>query len=321
MIKIIYPIVLCAIFAPFIIYLILPKANKKYYLALKIPFFHNLYQELSNKSININNKASSLKYLLFLIWCLVVVSGSGIEILGKAIELPQDGRDIVMDIDLSQSMSIKDMQVNNHLISRFQLVTNVASKFVNSRKGDRIALILFGSKAYVQTPLTFDIKTVENMIKDSSIGLAGPNTAIGDSIGLAVKQLMKSKAKSRAIILLTDGENTSGSLNPIEISKIAKQQNIKIYTIGLGSSSPFVGRLNTKPLQEIAKITDGKFFRAYNSSDLKKVYDDINKLEKAKSDKKIVRPTTVTYLYTLGLALILSFLYAFIWLYKKGKNY
>jgi Ca-activated chloride channel family protein len=239
----------------------------------------------------------------------------------------------MMAIDLSGSMAIEDMKKpNGKMESRFDLVIRVANQFLDTRKGDRVGLVLFGTRAYLQAPLTFDIPTVKKMLDDSSIALAGPNTAIGDALGLSIKKLESYPNDSKAIILLTDGDNTAGLLQPLQAAEIAKQYGIKIYTIALGGGQMIVqtafGKklvntsedLATGTLQKIAKMTGGQYFRAQNSSDLKNIYKDIDKLEPIESDKTIVRPVTYLYPWSLGLALILSFIVAGIWLKRRGGH-
>ncbi|EDZ89844.1 vWA domain-containing protein [Francisella tularensis] len=333
MINIEYPWFFALIILPFLVYLLLPRAKKDKQLALKTPFFEELESQIDNAGTRNFKKANYLKYLLGLIWILLIISGSGIQWLGKPVSLPQSGRDLIMAIDLSGSMAIQDMKkANGQMESRFDLVMRVANQFLDTRKGDRVGLILFGTRAYLQTPLTFDIATVKKMLDDASIALPGPQTAIGDAIGLAVKKLKKFPGDSKALILLTDGENNSGTLQPLQAAEIAKQYHIKIYTIGLGGGQMIVETtfgqrlvntsedLDTTVLEKIATMTGGKYFRAQNSSDLKKVYESIDKLEPIESDKTVVRPVTYLYPWSLGLALILSFIMAIIWL-KRRRGY
>lgn len=333
MINIEYPWFLIFIILPIVIHKLLPQAKEDNQLALKIPFYDQLQSRLGLVSKHNFISASYLKYIVSTIWILLILSGSGIQWLGKPISLAQSGRDLMMAIDLSGSMAIQDMKKpNGEMESRFDLVMTVANEFLDTRKGDRVGLILFGSRAYLQTPLTFDIPTVKKMLDDSSIALAGPQTAIGDAIGLAVKKLKQYPNDSKALVLLTDGENNSGSLEPIQAAQVAKQYGIKIYTIGLGGGqivlqTAFGKRvintsedLDTNVLKKIAKMTGGEFFRAQNSSDLKNIYKAIDKLEPIESDKIVVRPVTYLYPWSLGLALILSFVIAGFWL-KRRRGY
>mgnify|MGYP006131756835 CR=1 FL=1 len=319
------------VFLPIFVFWLLPRAKDDDNLALKTPFFDEIKSEIPSVDRGDFNLANYLKYFLALIWMLLILSGMGLQWLGKPISLPQSGRDLMMAIDLSGSMSIRDMKKpDGTMENRFDLVMKVANEFLDIRKGDRVGLILFGTMAYLQTPLTFDIPTVKAMLNDASIALPGPQTAIGDAIGLAVKKLIKYPSKSKALVLLTDGENNSGKLQPLQAAEIAKRYNIKIYTIGLGGGHMTIQTaygprsvntsddLDVDVLKKISKMTGGEFFRAQNSQDLDDVYKSIDKLEPVESDKTVVRPTTSLYPWSLGAALLLSFFVSLIWIKRRG---
>ena len=180
------------IILPLIVYWIIPRARTDKQLALKTPFFKQIKSQLPIVGASNFKRANYFKYLLAVIWALLIISGSGLQWMGKPINLSQSGRDLMMAIDLSGSMAIEDMKKpTGGAESRFDLVMRVANEFLDTRKGDRVGLVLFGTKAYLQTPLTFDIPTVKKMLDDASIALPGPQTAIGDAIGLSVKKLMQ----------------------------------------------------------------------------------------------------------------------------------
>lgn len=320
MIQVAYPWELVVILLPFILYKILPKVKDDGISALKVPFFNDLLQSFTNfNSFSGKSNLSNLKYLLGLIWILIVISGSGIQWLGKPIALPQTGRDLMMAIDLSGSMQTPDMVTNGKAETRIDVVKKVADQFI-AKRNDRIGLIVFGSQAYLQTPLTFDRQTVSQMLNDATVGIAGQQTAIGDAIGLAIKKLMEYPQGSKALILLTDGGNNAGVLAPLDAANLAKKEHIKIYTIGLGADeltiqTPFgpqtvhpASDLDVASLKQIADITGGEFFRAEDGKSLENIYAQINKLEPIKAESVTVRPVTPFYPWSLGLALLLSFL-------------
>lgn len=318
MIQMAYPWVLLAVILPFILRFILPKVQtREYSKALSVPFFNQLAMTFAKVNTS-NGSLSYLKYLAGLIWVLLVISGSGIQYLGKPLSIPQSGRDIMLAIDLSGSMQIPDMMLNGKALTRIEVVKKAASEFINNRSGDRLGLILFGTRAYLQTPLTFDRQTVAQMLDDATIGIAGEQTAIGDAIGLAIKQIMDYPGNSKAIVLLTDGSNNSGVLVPLDAANLAKKEHIKIYTIGLGGGEMTVQtmfgmrKINTSDdldidsLKQIANITGGQFFRADDGKSLDDIYHAINKLEPIKADNIVVRPITPLYPWSLALVLILS---------------
>ena len=189
--------------------------------------------------------------------------------------------------------------------------------FINRRVGDRVGLILFGTQAYLQTPLTFDRKTVQTLLDESAIGLAGDNTAIGDAIGLAVKRLKNQPANSRVLILLTDGANTAGEISPLKAAELAAANQLKIYTIGVGADEmivrSFFGNRKVNPsrdldentLVKVAESTGGRYFRARNADELNNIYMLLDQLEPVEKDKQYFRPRSELYYWPLSLALAL----------------
>lgn len=319
MIQMAHPWVLIALILPFLINFLLPKAKIENVTALKIPFFNQLLRIFANGNSN-QPTLSWLKYLACLIWMLLVISGTGIQWLGKPLPVPQSGRDLMLAIDLSGSMQTPDILNNGKYETRIDVVKKLAGEFIANRPGDRFGLILFGSQPYLQTPLTFDKKTVSELLNDATIGIAGEQTAIGDAIGLAVKQLMDYPNGSKALILLTDGGNNSGMMQPPDAAKLAAKENIKIYTIGLGAKQLTIqtvfgpktvnpsSDLDIDSLKQISAVTGGQFFRAEDGGDLKNIYAQINQLEPVKAGSVTVRPVTPFYPWSLGLALCLSFI-------------
>ncbi len=319
MIQMTYPWELLAVLLPFTLRYLLPKTHENIITGLKVPFFENI-ANIFGKTRSDSAKLSYLKYITSVIWVLIVISGSGIQWLGKPLPVQQSGRDLLLAIDLSGSMQTPDMAMNGQDITRIDTVKNVAHEFIDNRTGDRLGLILFGSVPYLQTPLTFDRHTVTQMLDDATIGLAGEQTAIGDAIGLTVKKLMDYPDGDKALILLTDGGNNAGVLQPLDAAKLASKEHIKIYTIGIGASKMTIpgifgartinpsSDLDVNTLKQIAAITGGQFFRAEDGDSLRNIYARINQLEPVKADSVIIRPITPFYPWSLGLALILSFI-------------
>ena len=319
MIQMTYPWELLAVLLPFTLRYLLPKTHENIITGLKVPFFENI-ANIFGKTRSDSAKLSYLKYITSVIWVLIVISGSGIQWLGKPLPVQQSGRDLLLAIDLSGSMQTPDMAMNGQDVTRIDIVKNVAHEFINNRTGDRLGLILFGSVPYLQTPLTFDRHTVTQMLDDATIGLAGEQTAIGDAIGLTVKKLMDYPDGDKALILLTDGGNNAGVLQPLDAAKLASKEHIKIYTIGIGASKMTIqgifgartinpsSDLDVNTLKQIAAITGGQFFRAEDGDSLRNIYARINQLEPVKADSVIIRPITPLYPWSLGLALILSFI-------------
>lgn len=310
-----YPYALLLIILPLLI-IKLPVSKVNESLALLVPHFNEIINIKSSSKIS--KTSLTAKILLLLIWVLSCIALADPKWVGDPIELPRKGRDILLAIDVSDSMSITDMQISGRTTDRLSVVKLVANKFVDKRVGDRIGLILFGSKAYLQTPLTFDRKTIKNMIDDTTIKLAGPLTAIGDAVGLAIKRLRTIESESKVLVLLTDGFNNSGMVDPLQASEMAKKNNIKIYTVGLGADRLQIrGLLGTETinpsadldedtLKTIAKNTEGKFFRAFNLEDLEEVYSTIDKLEPNEKEAGAYRPEKQLLHFPMFIALLLS---------------
>ncbi|MDP2547338.1 MULTISPECIES: VWA domain-containing protein [unclassified Oceanobacter] len=257
-----------------------------------------------------------------LIWCLLVTALARPYQLGDAVALPTSGRDLLLAVDISGSMQREDMVINGQQVDRLSAVKNVVEQFIDQRQGDRLGLILFGSNAYIQTPLTFDRQTVRQYLLEAQIGLAGEQTAIGDAIGLGIKRLLSHPADSRVMVLLTDGANTAGEIEPLRAAALAADNQVRIYTIALGADSMVVpglfGNRRVNPsrdldeptLTEIARQTGGTFFRARNIDELNQIYGLIDQLEPTEKDPEIFRPQRSLYDQPLGLALVLSLLLA-----------
>ncbi|MDZ4153439.1 VWA domain-containing protein, partial [Methylicorpusculum sp.] len=257
-------------------------------------------------------------WLAIAAWVLLVIAVSRPQWLGEPIEQTVSGRDLMLAVDLSGSMEEQDFVINKQRVDRLTATKFVAADFINRRVGDRVGLILFGTQAYLQTPLTFDRKTVITLLNESAIGLAGDNTAIGDAIGLAVKRLKNQQANSRVLILLTDGANTAGEVSPIKAAELAAENQLKIYTIGIGADEmqvrSFFGSrtvnpsrdLDEKTLTAVADTTGGRYFRARNTEELDKIYQLLDELEPVEKDKQYYRPRSELYPWPLGLALALA---------------
>jgi Ca-activated chloride channel homolog len=247
--------------------------------ALKVPFLDD-FSDAQTQSVTQNQKWPL--WLASIAWILLVIACTRPQWLGEPIEQAVSGRDLMLAVDLSGSMEVQDFIINKHPVDRLTAIKYVASDFINRRVGDRLGLILFGTQAYLQTPLTFDRKTVMTLLDESAIGLAGDNTAIGDAIGLAIKRLKNEPTDSRVLILLTDGANTAGEVSPLKAAELAAANKLKIYTIGVGADEmivrSFFGSRKVNPstdldentLVKIAESTGGRYFRARNADELNK---------------------------------------------------
>jgi Ca-activated chloride channel family protein len=195
--------------------------------ALRAPLLANAAGEASSAATNSWRK-SLLLSMLWLIWLSSLIALSRPIWIGEPVDLPTNGRDILLAVDISGSMEREDMQLNGRTVNRLVAVKAVVGDFVIERQGDRLGLILFGEKAYLQTPLTFDRKTMQTLLYEAQLGFAGNGTAIGDAIGLSVKRLQERPENHRVVILLTDGANNAGELDPLKAAELASRAKVKI---------------------------------------------------------------------------------------------
>jgi Ca-activated chloride channel homolog len=259
--------------------------------------------------------------VLWLIWLALLGAAARPQWTGEPVRLPTSGRDVMLAVDLSGSMSTEDMMLGSRMVNRLAVVQQVISDFLERRRGDRIGLILFGTHAYVQAPLTFDLVTVQTLLMEAPVGIAGGRTAIGDAVGLGVKRLRDRPTDHRVLILLTDGANNSGEVSPMKAAELASVADVRIYAIGLGGEAMRVpgvfgmfpsGMVNPsadmdeETLQAMADITGGRYFRARNTEELAEVYAIIDALEPIEQDPETYRPVAVLYHWPLGLAWLLA---------------
>jgi len=319
-----YPLALLALPLPALVYWLLPAAGQRSPSpSLRVPDLepYRAYSEQLGKRA----RHRWLKIILLsLAWILLVIAAARPQTFADPLGVPVTGRDLLMGIDISGSMRESDLYAGNNRATRMAVVKQVASEFVERRAGDRIGLIMFGSQAYVQTPLTYDHETVQHFLAEAAVGLAGRSTAIGDAIGLGVKRLRERPDASRVLILLTDGANSAGVVDPIEAAKVAARNDIRIHTIGVGSgpqqASGMGGIFGTQrseldevTLKAISDATGGQFFRARSRQDLANIYAQIDQLEPTEQDEQEFRPLHELFFWPLGASLALSLFWALLW--------
>ncbi len=308
---------------PILIYWLSKNTDNTQQQELIVPFYQQVTQLNKQYGQASLSRISSKHILAFFAWFFLISACAQPKWWGETIEIPVSGRDLMLAVDISGSMETADMFFAQDAVNRLVAVKSVLVPFIRQREGDRLGLILFADNAYLQTPLTFDRKTIEKMLYDAFIGMAGSKaTAIGDAIGLAVKRLKDlpaDESDSRVLILLTDGSNNAG-IDPITAAKLAEKIGIKIYTIGFGADEmivkSFFGRqrvnpsrdLDEKTLSQIAQVTGGKYFRARNTQELQKIYQILDELEPVESDNLTYRPSKTLFYWPLSLALSFTIL-------------
>ncbi|WCN09756.1 VWA domain-containing protein [Marinomonas mediterranea] len=247
--------------------------------------------------------------LLMFAWISLVVAIARPIWVGSPTQITPSGRDLFVALDLSGSMQISDMYYQSRPVNRLVISKHVLSDFIEKRKGDRIGVIVFGTKAYLQAPLSFDTKTVRQLIQETQIGFAGEKTAIGDAIGLGIKQLSELPSDKKVLILMTDGANTAGRVSPLQAANFAAEQGVTIHTIGIGADEMevqgFFGPQTVNPsedldealLENVASLTGGKYYRAKSTSDLEEIYGDINNIEPTPSEEMWQRPKDSLFIW------------------------
>jgi len=311
-----WPLVLLILPLPMLLYYLLPASTTVQQATLRVPEITDFQLAASPVGV-MAPKRWRLWFALFA-WALLVLAASRPQWLGEAQSIPISGRDLVLAVDLSDSMRTADFKINDEQVNRLQATKHVAIDFIERRRGDRLGLILFGTQAYLQAPLTFDGKTVNRLLQESAIGLAGERTAIGDAIGLAIKRMDLESDNTRVLILMTDGANTAGAVTPIKAAGLAASHGLRIYTIGIGAdeqikSSWFgirrvnpAAQLDEKTLREIADISGGRYFRARDSEALSEIYRLLDELEPIENDSQNLRPVQALFFWPLALALLFS---------------
>jgi Ca-activated chloride channel family protein len=244
------------------------------------------------------------------VWCLLVLGLAAPERIGAPIEVTESARDVVLAIDISGSMDTVDFQTSDgERLQRFEGVRDVVRSFVQERDGDRMALIVFGSQAYLQAPLTDDLETVIELLDQTAVGMAGPHTALGDAIGLSIRTFETSDIEQRLLILLSDGADTASQMSPINAATIAKQAGVEIATIAVGDpEASGENRVDVATLKEIAQRSAGAYFFAGDQSALTQVYDRIDALNPRAVETLSYRPRESLAYLPLGLAAIIGLL-------------
>jgi len=309
---------------PLLIYWLPAKSNNSI-MALKMP---QLVAGISTTE-QVNKKSRLPLLVLSIVWSLLVVSATQPQWLGEAVDIPTEGREMMIAVDLSGSMQIEDMEINGRSADRLEMLKVVLGDFIERRVGDRLGLILFADDAYMQTPMTYDRKTVKQMLDESVLGLVGKKTAIGDAIALAAKRFDNKEQSNRVLLLLTDGQNTAGKISPEDALELAVAKGITIYTIGIGADSMIQrslfgnrrvnpsSELDESSLQKIANDTQGKYFRARDSQGMEEIYQILDQLEPVEQEQQQMRPLSALFQWPLGAAFIISILYL-LWLTKPS---
>ena len=318
-----WPWVLLALPLPLLINRLVAESSSLQDAGLKVPSLGS-FAVLADRS-QAEQLLSWRMWVAIIAWVLLVVAAARPEKIGDELDVPVSGRNLMLAVDLSGSMDQKDFELGARRVDRLTATKAVASDFIGRREGDRIGLILFGERAYLQVPLTLDRETVKVLLLEAFIGLAGEKTAIGDAITLAVKRIhdLEEDPGEQVLVLLTDGANTAGEVQPMKAAELAQQVGLRIYTIGIGAekmevSSIIGGARNINPsadldeetLTAIAEMTGGRYFRAKDTAALQDIYRLVDDLEPVDEPEAGFRPVKSLYYLPLAAALLLAALLA-----------
>ncbi|MCT8974299.1 VWA domain-containing protein [Microbaculum marinisediminis] len=289
-----FPLAFLVLPLPLLVWWLVPPRRERV-PALRFPFFRQIVSAVDAvpRSGAVILSRTRLQMIAAIVcWCLVVLALARPERVGMPIEITKAARDVVLAIDISGSMDARDfIAPGGERKQRLEAVRQVVRTFVEGREGDRMALIVFGSKAYVQAPLTEDLETIIDMLNRTEVGMAGPHTALGDAIGLSIRTFETSDIDQRLLILLSDGSDTSSRMSPVNAAEIAADKGVEIYTVGVGDpEATGENRVDLATLEEIANRTGGAFFFAEDETALSEVYNRIDELAPREVETLSYRP-------------------------------
>jgi Ca-activated chloride channel family protein len=312
MLEFAWPWMLLLLPVPIVAWWLLPPYHSRQ-ASVQVPFFERLAaatgQTPQRGAVVLERRAVQM-IVAILIWILLVVALARPQRVGDPVTREVSARDLILAIDISGSMGQRDFKTpDGATLTRLEGVKRVIKDFIARRKGDRIALILFGTKAYVQVPFTQDLQTAQRLVDQAEVGMAGQQTAIGDTIGLAIKTFSTSTAKQKLLVLLTDGNDTASRVPPEHAADIARQNDVAVYTIGVRDpAASGENRVDLSVLQAVASTTGGHFFRAEDGAQLQAIYADIDRLAPAKLQTLSWRPKLPLFQWPLGAAVIVGLL-------------
>ncbi|MBX9827418.1 MAG: VWA domain-containing protein [Xanthobacteraceae bacterium] len=310
MIEFAWPWAFAALPLPLLAWWLLP-AYREQRASVQIPFFARVAAatgQTPQPGAVVMRRLPLQMIVAAIVWVLIVAALARPQWVGEPISHDVTARDMMLAIDISGSMNQTDFEApDKKMLQRLDGVKQVVHAFIARRKGDRIGLILFGTRAYVQAPFTADLKTIQLLLDQTEVAMAGEQTAIGDAIGLAIKTFEASKAQQRMLILLTDGNDTASRVPPAHAAEIARQRGLAIYTIGVGNpEASGENRVDLETLRTVASATGGSFFRAENGAQLEAIYGDIDRLAPVKLQTETWRPKLPLFQWPLGAAVVLG---------------
>ena len=313
MLQLEYPWLLALLPLPLLAWWLLPPYGERT-RAVRVPFFEELTRATGQTPAHgaVVLRGNWLRRVLApLCWVLAVLALAGPQRLEPPVERTESARDLLLAIDLSGSMATPDfLDPKGERIDRLSAVKSVVDDFISHRSTDRIGLIVFGTHAFPQAPLTLDHVAVRELLDELQVGMAGEQTAIGDAIGMAVKMTEHSRQRERVLILLTDGNDTAGRIPADKAAQIAKDHHVVIHTVGIGDpNAKGENRVDLATLERIAEVTGGRSFRGESREQLADIYALLDRMTPSKVKHSVYRPKMKLYYVPLGAALLLMLAY------------
>lgn len=250
--------------------------------------------------------------VLILIWLMVLLALSSPQLVGEPEMKVKTSRNFLIVADISFSMAQTDWEIDGERVTRWTAVKHVMHDFISRREGDRMGLIFFGSSAYIQAPFTPDLETVDQMLEEADVGMAGQMTNIGKAIVKGIDMFDQDSLETKVMLLLTDGVDAGTDILPLDAAELAKNDSIMVYTIGIGNPDSGNSDLDEKTLEEISELTGAQYFRAIDSDRLEEIYKELDRLEPMEFEEEEYRPSTLLYYYPLGAALSLVLLFSLV---------
>lgn len=303
-----YPYIVFLAPLPFLVYWLLPAIRNRS-SALIYPYFDQtakVSKQKPKKASHIKKRSWFAWISMYFIWILLLLALASPELVGKPEKKIKTTRNFLILADLSFSMANNDWFIDKKRVTRWQAVKDIMQDFIIRRKSDRMGLIFFASNAYIQAPFTTDLKTIQTMLDEADVGMAGQMTNIGKAIVKGMDMFERDTIKSKVVLLLTDGVDSGMDILPLDAANMAKKDSTIIYTIGIGDPGSSSSDLDERTLTEISDMTGGKYFRAKDAKDLESIYKLLDEIEPIEYEEESFTPKTLLYYYPLGAALFLG---------------
>lgn len=304
-----FPLALLLLPLPFLIWWLIPPYHETS-VSIRLPFFTQVTDAVGiepNQGSVIRRRTTPHLLVDFLCWCLIVVALARPQFVEPPLTKTEPQRDILLALDLSQSMDTRDFaDSDGNLEARVNAVKSVVADFVTRRPTDRLGIVAFGDAPYPLAPFTMDHELVQTIIQGLLPGIAGPRTALGDTLGLAIRMFEKTDVPDKVLILLTDGNDTASKMPPLKAAEIAKSKKIVVHTIGIGNpDATGEEKLDTDTLRKIASTTGGNYYFGGDQEQLQKIYDELDGITPQEQKQLTWRPRKELFVWPLGTAIIL----------------